>query len=181
MSIIADCKPVLFFGTNNKINVYPFLSNFFKAPIVDPATPHVTYTCVEQYFQHKKALFALDEETAAKILQTNNPVAQKRLGRKARFDPKNVGHTIHDWDRSESVRVMQEAVTLKFTQNPELGLKLAGTGSRPIGECNPRDKLWGIGLGRDVPAAQDPTMWVGKNRLGKILMDVRTQLQRSKE
>jgi ribA/ribD-fused uncharacterized protein len=177
----SNYSPVLFFGTDAKKNECPFLSNFYKSPIMDPEQPQIIYTCVEQFFQHKKALFALDFETAEKILATNNPVRQKQLGRKAVFSTNNVGHTLYDWNNGESERVMFEAVKCKFEQNIDLRRLLLATETRPIGECNPRDKLWGIGLGRNNPDAQQVCRWIGKNKLGCILMNVRTFLQNKNE
>jgi ribA/ribD-fused uncharacterized protein len=152
------------------------MSSFYKSPITDPDDPTIKYTCVEQYFQYKKAMYALDTNAAQSILATANPVRQKQLGRKAKFGT-TPGHTLQEWDDSASYAVMKEGVRLKFTQNEFLGKVLISTGNRVIGEANPRDKRWGTGLDKNHPDAQHPSRWPGRSLLGKILMEVRAELQ----
>ena len=65
----------------------------------------------------------------------------------------------------------------KFGQHPELRTFLLGTGQRVLVEASPRDRIWGIGLTRDDPAARDPARWPGLNLLGFALMDVRDALR----
>ena len=43
-------------------------------------------------------------------------------------------------------------------------------------EASPTDKVWGIGLAANDPAAQDPEQWKGQNLLGKCLMTARKQI-----
>jgi ribA/ribD-fused uncharacterized protein len=43
-------------------------------------------------------------------------------------------------------------------------------------EASPYDKIWGIGLGEADPKADDETQWLGENRLGKVLDEVRAKL-----
>ena len=43
-------------------------------------------------------------------------------------------------------------------------------------EAAPRDRLWGIGLGRNNPKALRKATWRGKNWLGYILTEVRDEL-----
>jgi ribA/ribD-fused uncharacterized protein len=163
---------ILFRGCNIKTNEYPCFSNFYKSPITDPDDSTIKYTCVEQYFQYKKAMYALDTNAAESILATSNPLRQNQLGRKAKFGT-TPGHTLQEWDDRESYAVMkEEGVRLKFTQNEFLGKVLISTGNRVIGEANPRDKRWGTGLDKNHPDAQHPSRWPGRNHLGKILMEV---------
>jgi ribA/ribD-fused uncharacterized protein len=72
---------------------------------------------------------------------------------------------------------MRIAVKAKFTQHPELRKKLQETGDKRLGEANPRDKYWGIGTSSDTSKAKDPSKWPGKNTLGKILEEIRTELK----
>jgi N-glycosidase YbiA len=60
---------------------------------------------------------------------------------------------------------MRKAVLAKFTQHPQLQQLLLSTGDTMIVEHTGNDDYWGDGGdGR------------GKNMLGRILMDIRTQL-----
>jgi len=54
-----------------------------------------------------------------------------------------------------------------------LGAFLLRTGERVLVEASPVDRIWGIGLARDDPAATDPSRWRGLNLLGFALMAVR--------
>jgi predicted NAD-dependent protein-ADP-ribosyltransferase YbiA (DUF1768 family) len=78
-----------------------------------------------------------------------------------------VANIRQDWDDSHVKRhIMRNAVFAKFSQNPRLGELLISTGDANIVEDSPRDWYWGVG--------SDGT---GKNRLGKILVRVRTKLR----
>ncbi len=64
---------------------------------------------------------------------------------------------------------MLELVLLKFTSHPELREKLLATDDMVLEEGNTwGDKVWGI-----CP----PGSGIGRNELGKILMDVREALR----
>jgi predicted NAD-dependent protein-ADP-ribosyltransferase YbiA (DUF1768 family) len=39
------------------------------------------------------------------------------------------------------------------------------------------DRIWGIGMGGDNPAAGNPAKWKGENLLGFALMEVREKLR----
>lgn len=64
----------------------------------------------------------------------------------------------------------------KFGQNPGLKTCLTGTRNRVLVEASPLDRIWGIGLTRDDPAAADPARRQGLNLLGFALMQVRATL-----
>lgn len=64
----------------------------------------------------------------------------------------------------------------KFSQNPPLGDFLLATQNRVLVEASPHDRIWGIGLHRDDPRAAEPARWLGENRLGFALMEVRSRL-----
>ena len=80
-----------------------------------------------------------------------------------------------EWDKTKD-GIMRMAVKAKFIQHPDLKTKLLETGKRPIGEASARDKYWGIGTSADTTKANDPSKWPGKNVLGKMLMELRTEL-----
>ena len=55
---------------------------------------------------------------------------------------------------------------------------LVGTCDRVLVEASPRDRIWGIGMGADDPAAERPSEWRGQNLLGFALMQARAVLAR---
>lgn len=64
----------------------------------------------------------------------------------------------------------------KFGQNQDLAGFLAATGSMILVEASSMDRIWGIGLAKEAPEAQDPMRWRGLNLLGFALMRVRDRL-----
>lgn len=69
------------------------------------------------------------------------------------------------WDEMKD-DVMRCALYAKFTQNPELKTLLLSTGKEELIEASPVDYYWGEGKWGN-----------GKNMLGKLLMELRTQLR----
>lgn len=125
----------------------------------------VKYSCVEQYMMAAKAICFEDRETYDKIMATDSPKEQKALGRQVNnFDPKL-------WD-AISLNVVKYACYQKFSKNKELGDYLLSTGDKFLVEASPHDRIWGIGY-TEKDAFHNLNDW-GENRLGNILMEVRT-------
>ena len=124
----------------------------------------------EQAFMYEKALIFDDYEMAEKILLTPNPKEVKALGRQI----KNFDAEI--W--SDVARGVMTSVNLdKYCQNPLFEKELLKTGNRILVEASPYDKIWGVGLHYTDDAILDEKNWVGKNWLGKALMNVRELLK----
>lgn len=129
---------------------YWFLSNFYESPIEDE---NITYPTVEHYFQAQKTL---NREEKLKIAKASKPAKAKKMGRQVNLRK--------DWENIK-LQVMEKALRLKF-QNPELRKKLIATGYEELVEGNPwGDRYWGVCNGS------------GKNKLGKLLMKIRKELQ----
>lgn len=75
-------------------------------------------------------------------------------------------HRREDWE-SVKEEVMLEGLRAKFEQHPDLRERLLCSGDRPLVEHTSNDEYWG-----------DGGNGIGKNRLGHLLMRVRTDLQR---
>lgn len=126
---------------------YAFLSNFYPAPVNFDG---MLYPNNESAFQAQKC-----PARRAEFLNIT-PGQAKRLGRKVELRP--------DW---ESVKddVMRAICICKFAQNPHLAGMLVATGDAELIEGNYwHDHYWGVCNG------------TGQNKLGKILMDIRTEL-----
>lgn len=132
---------------------YGCFSNFAPYPVVIKGQ---TWPTAEHYFQAQK--FAGTEHGEA-IRLASSPMIAARMGR-SRARPLRP-----DW---ESVKdsIMREAVRARFTQHPELRSMLLGTAEALLVEHTTRDRYWGDGGDGS-----------GQNRLGHILMEVRSELR----
>ena len=134
---------------------YYFLSNFYPAEVIYKG---LTFQNNEAAFQAQKTL-NLEEKTAFSDL---DPRTAKHRGRHVRLRS--------DWEKVKD-GIMEDIVRAKFTQNPKLGEQLISTGSAELIEGNTwNDRYWGV----------DARSGAGKNHLGKILMKVRSELQKEK-
>lgn len=129
---------------------YWFLSNFYESPIEDE---NIIYPTVEHYFQAQKTL---NREEKLKIAKASKPAKAKKMGRQVNLRK--------DWEDIK-LQVMEKALRQKF-QDPALCEKLIATGDEELVEGNPwGDRYWGVCNGS------------GKNKLGKLLMKIRKELQ----
>jgi ribA/ribD-fused uncharacterized protein len=111
---------------------------------------------VENYYQAQKFT---DPALQQSIRQAEQPIIAKTLAdeNKAAIRP--------DWDAIKDA-VMYRAVRRKFELHPALRTMLLGTGDEDIAEANPADSYWGIGSDGN-----------GRNKLGKIMIRIRAELQ----
>jgi ribA/ribD-fused uncharacterized protein len=157
---------VFFFSGNPALNEHKEFSNMHEAPV---QIDGITFPTVEHYFQWSKAKMFGDMEAQNKIMKTPSPKSVKAYGKKVKnFDEEA-------WNGKKD-SVMRVAVKAKLMQHPDILRKLRETGTRPIGEADPRGKYWGIGTSAETSKAKDPARWPGKNVMGKILMELRKEL-----
>ncbi len=128
-------------------------SNFSPHPIMLKGK---TWPTSEHYFQAQKFAGTPDEE---EVRQASSPMIAARMGRSRKRPLRK------DW---ESVKdsIIHEAVLAKFTQHAALREILLATDDAPIVEHTENDAYWGDGGDGS-----------GKNRLGRILMEVREELR----
>lgn len=132
---------------------YSFLSNFYIYPIV---WRERILKSSEHAYQGEKAVDDLDREM---IYQAATPADAKRLG-----SPKKLKHIIPDWDSLKD-GIMLQVLRAKFS-NSELRKFLLDTDDEELVEKNWwGDIYWGVCNGR------------GKNKLGKLLMQVREEIK----
>lgn len=126
---------------------YFFLSNFYQAPIT---YQNLVFENNEAAFQAAKCPDRMNEFCGL------NPSEAKRLGRHVELRS--------DWEEIKD-EVMYQVCKAKFMQHDELRQRLIDTGNAELIEGNTwGDKTWGVCDG------------VGENRLGKILMRIRTEI-----
>ncbi|MEM1136252.1 MAG: NADAR family protein [Bacteroidota bacterium] len=129
----------------------------------------IHYKTAEHYMMARKARLFNDEEMLTEIVASNTPSEAKKLGRMV----KNFDQLVWEKHRCE---IVIQGNYLKFSQHPELEELLMNTKNRIIVEASPRDRIWGIGIGKNNENAENPAKWRGSNLLGFCLMEVRDML-----
>ena len=144
-----------FYGaySNSPFRVF---SNFANYPIIIDDEKWFTN---EHYFQAQK--FVFDREQYKRIKNTRRPVDAKRLGSR-----RGGGKLRSDWE-SVKDEVMLKALRAKFTQHSTLRTVLISTGNAKISEHTEYDSYWGDGGFKRN----------GLDKLGKLLMQVRSEIQ----
>ncbi len=132
---------------------YGELSNFAPFPI---RLHGKVWPTSEHYFQAQKFRAAKEQE---EIRRANSPVLAARMGRDRKRELRR------DWE-SVKVGIMREAVDAKFRQHAELAALLLATGDAVLVEHTENDSYWADGGDGS-----------GRNRLGEILMEVRSALR----
>ena len=132
----------------------------------------ITYSCNEQYYQSKKALFANDTVTYDRIMGTNDPAIQKQVSHDIELDQ-------DEW-RRYSKDIMYRGVLAKFSQNEALARVLLETGDRHMAEASKTDLYWGIGMSMYDHDVTDSSKWLGENMMGELLMRIRTDMRHEK-
>lgn len=155
---------IICFHNPNEENGY--LSNWYPSVFT---MDDITYSSMEQYMMHCKAICFQDKNIATQILSTNDVAVIKALGRKvSNYDEST-------WNGVKQI-VVYEGLLAKFTQNENLREKLKATGDAILAECAVKDCIWGIGLSIKDTNRFDRHKWNGQNLLGYSLMMVRERL-----
>ena len=130
---------------------YAFLSNFYYSPFMFQGRQYPT---VEHFFQAHKAK---TYEDFISVLVEPTPKGAKQVGRKIKMR--------EDWETVKDT-IMLEGLRAKFSIKG-LREKLLATGDEELIEGNYwHDTYWGVCNG------------VGKNKLGKMLMQVREEIRK---
>lgn len=130
------------------------LSNFSRHPIY---MAHRVWPTVEHFYQAQKFVGTGLEE---RIRRCSSPMTAKQLAGDLAADLRRA-----DWPAVKEI-VMYTALVAKFSQHPDLAELLLRSGDRPLIEHTRNDAYWGDGGDGS-----------GLNRLGELLMRVRTELR----
>ena len=144
-----------------------FLSNFYKCNV---RYNGYDYKTSEHCWQAQKAIICNDPVALASIKTAKEPLDAKRIG-------DQIVENEH-WRRIK-IEKMKDILQHKFRQNKDLYYKLINTRPHHLIEAS-FDGFWGAGCNLYSQALIDGT-WTGKNTLGCILVDVRTDLIREEE
>jgi len=146
-----------------------YLSNWYPSPF---DLDGVHFTSVEQYIMYRKCMVFGDEDSANRVLATEDTAKQQDIGRKAS------GYIGHVWAGLRQMVVLR-GLMAKFSQNDDLKKKLLDTGDAYLVECAGSDKIWACGIRLNDDRRFDAANWTGDNILGFALMEVREKLKES--
>jgi ribA/ribD-fused uncharacterized protein len=136
---------------------YRFLSNFDPTPLVYGGLQIKT---AEHLYN---ALKTNSLEEALHVLDAPTPGQAKTRGRKVTLK--------ENWD-TEKFDAMRTSIGVKFIGNLTLASKLVQTGDKVLIEANTwHDQIWG-----DCFCGEPSCEEEGQNNLGKLLMDLRSDL-----
>lgn len=107
------------------------------------------------------------EEACKSIRECTDPKKIKRLGDKIETKPK--------WEEVKE-KTMKCILMAKFLQNKDLRRKLSETGDVALMECT-TNHFWGTGWRLDAYEWQKSMKFPGRNRLGKLLEEVREEIR----
>ncbi len=110
-----------------------------------------------------------DEITTHKIMLAQTPADCKYLGSRVE------NFKLDEW-KAEAKGIMKAGLRCKFSQNPKCFKALELTGEHTLVEASPHDFLWGAGLLLNDANLANATLWKGKNWMGNVLEDIRTEL-----
>ena len=114
---------------------------------------------VEHYYQAHKFQGTKFEYLMPQIQQASTPELAAKIGRDSNHQPRP------DWDLCKC-EIMYRAIWQKFSHHLNIQQILLDTLDAEIVEDSPVDSFWGCGSDR-----------TGANHLGRILMQVRAELQ----
>ena len=130
---------------------------------------NILYPTAEHWMMAGKARLFNDEKTLANILQARTAAEAKELGRQVQYFDQTT------WE-AQRYGLVREGNFHKFSHNDDLKNYLLATSDRVLVEASPLDRIWGIGLAKNDPVAENPHHWKGLNLLGFALMEVRDEL-----
>ena len=152
-TVLASRMTIYFYKVHEP---YGCFSNFSPHAVVMDT---VQWPTSEHYYQAQKFIGTSDAHLCETIRQAETPEAAAALGRDRTCKVRP------DWDQVKC-QVMYEVVRIKFQSHSDIRAVLLGTGNQLIIEDSPTDCFWGCGVDQD-----------GENHLGRILMQVRTELR----
>lgn len=157
---VVSSNAIYFYHSNQP---YYEFTNFYPAPFwVD----NVHYQTSEHYYQAQKFRLCSLSGCKAQADAVANQIQASSTARDA-FDIAQRNKSLLDMNKLNQQRdqIMHIGVFSKFNQNPKLRSSLLSTGKAKLIENSPIDNYWGIGANGN-----------GQNKLGEILMNVRSQL-----
>ena len=121
----------------------------------------------EHAYQYSKAIRRGQIDLAKKI-------AESRTAGEAKFNSRLLKND-QKW-KDEKEDVMRQVLQAKAQQVPEFREALIHTQNNTLVETVKNEMYWGSGLDAQDTLHTKPNCWMGKNRLGEIMSEIRSQL-----
>lgn len=134
------------------------------------------FQTAESAFVYEKLRFLQADESVFQQLfeNTANGSAAKQIGQQVRMTPQQE----ETWKKVAPVK-MAKILEDKFTTNLDAKKALLATNQTVLVDVGSTDFVWGAGkLVNDLVFSQDPKLFPGKNQLGELLMQTRTNLRK---
>ena len=157
----------------NAVGFLGFLSPLSNFHPCDLKVNGYSYKSVEHFYQVRRAELCNERELSAKlhVMDTAREVKQSVND----FKRKNPGKLV--LPEKGNLEIMKTGLAAKF-QCHSLRDFLLATGNKAIVECNAYDTFWSCGFGLDNPDFAFRSKWKGKNHLGNLLQELRSDLMR---
>ncbi|SMP69016.1 conserved hypothetical protein, ribA/ribD-fused [Noviherbaspirillum suwonense] len=140
----------------DKHSDYYEFTNFYEGKLIEIDGKY--WKTAEHYFQTQKF--------GAHLRSSMHEICENRTAREVYdLSVADKAYWRPDWHQVK-LDVMRKVLAAKFGQDENLRKSLCGTGNAQLVEASPKDAFWGYG-----PDGK------GKNMLGKLLMELRTELQ----
>jgi ribA/ribD-fused uncharacterized protein len=166
-------RPILFFSSSDS-DAHGFLSLDWRVDITLRGT---TYHSARQALSVELAKLFNDQAHVGSFMETESPEGIRYALEDV---PGGADANRIKWT-TESIRLLYEIHTEKFTNYPALSAQLLETQNAVLASTEPNDSLLGIGLSEENPIAKNPKQWTGQNLLGRSLMDIRDLIQKQQE
>lgn len=155
-------------GFYHEYEKYGCFSNWYRS---DFEYAGKKYISTEQYMMYQKMAQFRAYDIADKILTETDQGKIKHLGR-TKLD--NFNSAL--WDKTKYA-IVKRGIRAKFLQNTDITEILLSTNNAVLAECARNDEQWGIGIDINDDSRFDTSNWKGTNLLGRILMEIRQELQ----
>lgn len=141
------------------------LSNLYPCPIY---YNEKWFNCAEQAYQYEKAIYHDRADLATTIMKLKSGHRQKLCGQIIENDPK--------WCENAGVYYMKRILMAKLDCVSEYKKLLLNSTGILIAAV-PGDQYWSCGLNKAIIYSSKTPEWTGRNLLGKIHMELRYELQ----
>ena len=164
-SLSAAMTPKIYNNVVGFHSAHSPLSNVYSCRITIDGE---TYSSTEQYYQWQKYKITGNKVIGQRIMLEKDPLRIKRLGDRVVFNPNA------EWPAKED-EVMRTGNMAKYLQNDVPMATLLGADDAVLVEAT-RDGHWGGSCSLWSEDLRKLT-YKGRNKLGKLLMDLRTQFK----